>query len=735
MGSSDPIVTVRGLASRDRLDTRADISLEQALERSRRLERVAGALAEALTPQQVLDAVLAEGVPAADARAGLIALVSEDGEFLEVVAESGYRSDQIEGFKRFPLSDEYPLGRVVRSGEPIFLRSRKERDEAFPLFRTSAEPSHALVLLPLVVSGRAIGGLTFSFDRDQEFDAGRRALKVALAQQTALAIERARLYDNEQKLRVAEETARKRVSFLAEASVLLSSSLNYEQTLKRLAELAVPGLADWCSIDMVDDQGGIERLAVVHSDPQLVAYAEALQHHYPIDPDAPTGVPYVLRTREPELYPDISDELLIQVTEGDDELLRILRGLGLSSSICVPLVARGQILGALTLVAAESGRRYSKADLELALELASRAAIAADNARLYREMERRSDAARALAYVDDGVILVDRLGLVRHWNRAAERLTGVREDAARGAKFMSVLPGWEALAGHVDADSPGRGRHNRAVTLPLPVDGEERWLSVSAVSFDGGTVYALRDVTAEHELEQTRSDFVATASHELRTPLAAVYGAVRTLLRDDIELEPETLKQLLLIIESESERLNGIVAQILFAGQLDAGTLRVQSEILDPTRIAASVFDSARLRAPDTVKLSLLDPGERPKVVGDESKLRQVLVNLVDNAIKYSPDGGEVTVAVSAAGEHVRVSISDQGLGIPATEQSRIFEKFYRLDPVLSRGIGGSGLGLYISRELVQRMDGHLTVSSNRGEGSTFVVELPRASEAVGSSH
>jgi len=112
-----------------------------------------------------------------------------------------------------------------------------------------------------------------------------------------------------------------------------------------------------------------------------------------------------------------------------------------------------------------------------------------------------------------------------------------------------------------------------------------------------------------------------------------------------------------------------------------------------------------------------------------------VLVNLVDNAIKYSPDGGEVTVAVSAAGEHVRVSISDQGLGIPATEQSRIFEKFYRLDPVLSRGIGGSGLGLYISRELVQRMDGHLTVSSNRGEGSTFVVELPRASEAVGSSH
>ncbi len=137
---------------------------------------------------------------------------------------------------------------------------------------------------------------------------------------------------------------------------------------------------------------------------------------------------------------------------------------------------------------------------------------------------------------------------------------------------------------------------------------------------------------------------------------------------------------------------------------------------------------SARLRAPEGIDFRLVANGDSTVARADEDKLRQVLVNLVDNAVKYSPDGGEVSVELARLGPRVRVTVRDQGLGIPPSEQERIFEKFYRLDPALTRGVGGSGLGLYISRELVTRMGGRLSVDSAPGGGSVFSVELPAAS-------
>ena len=691
-------------------------SSSEAADRARRLQRVAELLAEAVTPQQVLDAVLTEGVRAAEARAGSIGVVADDGETIEMLAQQGYRPEVMENWLTFRIDAPTPMSDVIRTGEPVFLASLEERNRLYPALADQAqEEAHALVVVPLAVEGRVFGAMSLSFDHDTEFEPERREMKLALARQAAQALARSRLY-------AAEQALRERMTFLAEASALLASSLDYNSTLRRLAQLCVPRLADWCAIDMLGPNGEIERLAVAHEDPEKVRWAHELQERYPPDPDAPRGVPQVLRTGEPDFMPTIPRELLDEAVGDDEELARIIEELGLKSSIAVPLIARGRTLGALTMIAAERHPAFTQVDLELAVELGHRAAVAVDNARLYREAQRGANAARALAYVADGVVLLDADGTVRHWNPAAAAITGVSEDEALGQPVAEVVPHWQSLTEHVQLVAPGSAA--RPVTVPLIHDARERWIAVSGVDYGGGTVYALQDVTEERALEKTRSDFVATASHELRTPLAAVYGAVRTLRRDDLVLTDEDRGQFLEMIESEATRLARIVDQILLAGQLDADAVEVELRDCYPADIAAGVLESAAVHLPETIDLDL-DTDGAPRIACDPNKLRQVLVNLVDNAVKYSPDGGRVELRVRADSSTCRIEVADQGLGIPEAERDRIFEKFYRLDPQQSQGVGGSGLGLYISRELVERMDGRLTVESEPGKGSRFAVELP----------
>jgi PAS domain S-box-containing protein len=687
----------------------------EAADRARRLQRVAELLAEAVTPQQVLDSILTEGVRAAEARAGAIGVLSEDGQTVELLAQRGYDTSAMTGWTSFPLEAEVPMSDVIRTGEALFLASVQERNERYPALADQGQDGHALVVVPLAVEGRVFGAMSLSFDRDVFFEPERRDMKLTLARQAAQALARSRLYATEQALR-------ERMTFLAEASELLASSLDYNHTLRQLAQLSVPGLADWCTIDMVGPNGEIERLAVAHEDPEKVRWAYELQDRYPPDPDAPTGVPQVLRTGQPEFFPELPQELLDEAIGDDEELRRIIDELGLKSTICVPLVARSRTLGALTLIAAETHPPYTQADLALAIELARRAAVAVDNAGLYREAERGANAARALAYVADGVALLDTDGRVRHWNPAAASITGVAEEEALDRLVTEVVPAWDALTSHVPLVPPGGAA--RPVTVPIVLGGRERWVSVSGVEFGDGTVYALQDVTEEHVLEKTRSDFVATASHELRTPLAAVYGAVRTLRRDDVELSDYDRTQFLEMIESEATRLAKIVDQILLAGQLDADAVDLELTECDPQRVAAGVIESAAMHVPKSISLDLDVDGAQP-IRCDENKLRQVLVNLVDNAVKYSPKGGRVELRVRSENGSCLIEVADEGLGIPAEERDRIFEKFYRLDPQQTQGVGGSGLGLYICRELVERMEGRLHVESEPGKGSRFTVELP----------
>ncbi|MEN3312403.1 MAG: hypothetical protein V7645_1732 [Actinomycetota bacterium] len=520
----------------------------------------------------------------------------------------------------------------------------------------------------------------------------------------------------------AEEAQR----FLVEAGATLGSSLDYRTTLAALAKMAVPRIADWARVDIVED-GKLRTLAVEHVDERKIELALELSRRYPEDPEAAQGPPLVLRTGKSELITEITEERLSELAV-DDLHLGLVRELGFQSYMGVPLVAHERRLGVISFVVAESGRRYGPADLALAEELARRASTAIENAQLYREAEERAQAARVLETVADGVFLVDVQGIVRLWNRAAEAISKLARANVVGRRAAEVLPAWDDLAARVPvAGAPGPAT---ATTFPLELDGEERWLSISGVGFDEGTVYAFRDLTEERALEQIRQDLVSTVSHELRTPLAAIYGSALTLAREDLELEGAMHRKLLDVIVEESTRLADIVNDLLLASQLDAGRLVMHVEPCDALALAASVLDAARTHLPSETRVSL-DSGqvEVPRVAADEGQLRQVLANLLDNAVKYSPAGGDVQVRLEAAGKYVRFTVADEGLGIPAAEQSRIFEKFYRVDPDMTGGIGGTGLGLYISRELVRRVHGRIWVESNAGRGSLFHVEIPAVSE------
>ena len=519
--------------------------------------------------------------------------------------------------------------------------------------------------------------------------------------------------------------AEDRQRFLAEASWVLGSSLAYERTLAEVARLAVPRIADWCTVDIFRD-GRLERLALEHADPLRLALARELQETMLHAAETPGAA--AVRAQEPVLVSEV-DEAALGSFGFDESQLEIARALEPHSYVTVPLSARGEVFGSISLVTAESERTYDEDDLALAVELARHAAAAIDNAHLFEEAERRGRAARALEAVGDGVVLVDREGAIRLWNQAATTITGMLEGEVLGKQLDDVIEGWNTISPLIPVASKP-GEPVRAETVPVEFGGRELWLSGSGVGFEEGVVYAFRDLTEERALEELKADFVATVSHELRTPLAAIYGSAQTVRRGDLELDEAVRDELLGVIATESDRLAGIVNDLLLASHLDSGRLPVSIERCDAIELAGSVVDAARTHMSDAVDLKLRAPKTVTPVAADRGQLQQVLVNLVDNAIKYSPDGGNVALEVAEVDSRIRFTVSDEGLGIPPSEHRRIFEKFYRLDPDMTRGIGGTGLGLYICRELVRRMDGALWVESQLGSGSTFVLELPAADKA-----
>jgi PAS domain S-box-containing protein len=671
-----------------------------------------GALARLAVPR-LADWCIVDVVDGAEIRRVAVAAANEDTQAALEELQKHYP----------PTWDSpQPAARALREGAPMIFDVEPGQLEQTVIDERHLEilrrlDPHSVVAIPLVAKGEKVGAITFAWAQsDQRYSERDLPLMEDLASRAALAVDNARLY-------ARERATGDQLAFLAEMSSVLASSLDHETTLANVADLIVPRFADWCVADVVAEDGSIQRLAVVHKDAGKAEWAGRLRDAHPPIPDEPEGAARVIRTGEPVLYRRITDQLLESSAPGPENL-RVLRELGMASAMVVPLKARGRTLGALMLVSSDPGRLYDDEALTFAEHLGRRAAIAVDNAVIYRSSEQRAQAARALAFVADGVMLLDDDGVVRIWNAAAEVITGLHADEVVGRPAREAVPGWAAIDSHVPvAAGPGTPR---AETVPVEFAHGERWLSISGVALPGGTVYAFRDLTEERRAERLKSEFVSTISHELRTPLAAIYGAALTLRRQEPALQAQR-ETLLDIVAGESERLARIVNDILWVSRLESGTLHVAVERCDPRELVSSVAASSAAHLPPNLTLSVDAEPDVPPAAADADKLRQVLMNLIDNAVKYSPDGGTIRLRVERDGPVVRFVVSDEGLGVPASEHGRIFEKFYRLDPELTRGVGGTGLGLYISRELVRRMDGRIAVESSEGAGSTFTVELPGA--------
>jgi PAS domain S-box-containing protein len=348
----------------------------RAEERGERLQRITFELARELHPERTLEVLLKNALPALGADAGAVGLVDADGTHVEIAGSAGYTEERIGVWRRLPVDAALPLPDVVRTAEPLWIADGDELIRRYPALAEVRTQFESLAVVPLLVSDRAFGGVVLSFREHHEFPPEERAFVLAAAQQAAHALDRSRLFESEQR-------RRHQLAFVAQASEILAESLDVDATLQRLAAVAVPAIGDWCSIDLVGEDGEIRNVAVAHVDPERLALADEFRRRYPPSADDETGSANVIRTGEPELYSEIPDELLENAAV-DEEHLRMIRDLGMVSAMIVPLAARGQNLGAMTLVSAESGDHYSEDDLQMAQELARHAALAVDNATLYR---------------------------------------------------------------------------------------------------------------------------------------------------------------------------------------------------------------------------------------------------------------------------------------------------------------------------------------------------------------
>ena len=406
--------------------------------------------------------------------------------------------------------------------------------------------------------------------------------------------------------------------------------------------------------------------------------------------------------------------------------------------VALPMVIKNEIIG-LIYIFRSRGAEFTVNDRQVLGDFADQAAIAVQNARLYLQVS--DERARLNAIIEnsgDGVMILGPDRTIHTWNKTLVGMTGVAAEEAIGRHCYEVLnlhnrqgvsvcrTACPLLKTPEDGRLYIEGDTHRADGIKVSVadnyspqyDEEGRLLSVIA---------NVRDVSRLREADELKNTLLSVISHELKTPVSIIKGYAGTLVRQDANWDKETLTEGLSVIEEEADKLNELINNLLDASRLQAVGLQLQFAYLDLPSMTEKAVEKFRNQT-EHHTFSVDFPPDFPPVRGDFERIREVLSNLIGNAIKYSPDGGLIRVGGWVVEDEVHVFVSDEGIGIPATEQDRIFDRFARVDNSLTRQMPGAGLGLFLVKAVIEAHGGRVWVESRPGQGSTFHFTLPLSS-------
>ena len=506
--------------------------------------------------------------------------------------------------------------------------------------------------------------------------------------------------------------------YLLEISRALTSELDITEVLRIILEASVEmlnGTAGLIALNEGDDGFAVSTSYGLRSD--VLHFFEPLL----------TDIPHSSR-----------DDFDIPQLDRKMRMVARAAGLGFYQSVALPMVMADELSG-VVYVFRTHGSHFTRNERRLLQSFADQAAIAVHNARLYSQVvseKRRLDA--ILQYSADGVFILDANHKFTTFNYALGSMTAWQPADAIGKQHDQIIrwarrePGMDL----VEAEAGGWPLNSRST---LYVEGDLHTANGNTVSV--GITYApltdregrlaniignVRDITKFREAEEAKSTFISIISHELKTPVSLIKGYASTLRREDAEWDEATILDSLEVIEEESDRLADLIDNLLEATRLQSGMIGLAKETLHLDRLSERLAVKFKHQS-EKHTLATDFPPDFPVVEGDETRLRQVLTNLIGNAIKYSPDGGEVTISGSFDDDEVTIAVSDQGVGLSPGEEARVFERFYRVDGAITRKTQGVGLGLYIAHSVIEAHDGRIWAASEPGQGATFSFTLPRA--------